>query len=167
MSDLAEQAGLGPLVNDPADAAWVCKHCGGGDFYADVTVSGWVDGDVVGDGRGKPQFESSGRVEVDAYDHEVEKYVCNGCRADAWRLEQLVVPAPAASDAPIAPCGRCDHGRAEHPERRASALRERGFERGPMPCTHEGCDCHDFYDREVAEAGQPPATLAVLGRAAA
>lgn len=148
-----EQSSLGPLMYEGGSGDLVCKHCGSGDFYADVTVSGWIDGDVVIGDDGRPRFDSQGHVEVDSYERDIDQYVCNACRRSASRLTDLVVRAPGESK-PIAPCGRCDHGRHEHPERMSKRNRDMGYTRGPMPCTHDGCDCHDYYDRELAEHGQ-------------
>lgn len=130
-------------------AAFVCKHCGGGDIFVNVTVSGWQEG-YVAQGSNGPYFEQDGRVEVDTYDADIEAYVCNACRREARRLTDLVVAAPADGDEPIAACGRCDHGRAEHGDEKP--CRDDRFTRSPMPCGHEGCDCHDYYDRAFAES---------------
>jgi hypothetical protein len=148
-----------------AEERLVCKHCGGDDFYADVEIraSAWVDSTGVWVGEdGKPHFEPDGRaqdVETWDTDYDIEKYVCNGCRKSHWKLDELVMVAPGDGSA-VAPCGRCDHGRMEHPE---EGPRGR-FERGAMPCQHDGCDCHDYYDLSIAEAGQPPEVLAAIGR---
>lgn len=149
------------------DERMVCKHCGGEDFHAEVSARGWVDSTgVFLEDNGKPHFEPNGRVQ-DTWDYDIDNYVCSNCEKTHFRLEQLVIPAPRPDGEPIAPCGRCDHGRAEHPEIPSMRTRQLGLERGPMRCTHEGCDCHDYYDVTIAEAGQPADVLAAVGRAAA
>lgn len=150
-----------------AEVRMVCKECGGDRFHAEARIEAWVRSTgVFLDDDGKPHFEPDGRPE-DTWDYEIDDYICSGCDKRSWRLENLVVKPPPA-DEPIAPCGRCDHGRAEHAEQ---ALHGRGrpdyYERGAMPCEHDGCDCHDYYDLAVAEAGQPSELLAAVGRVAA
>lgn len=147
-----------------SDHQMVCKHCGGKRFHAEVRVEAWVDstGVWVGD-DGKPHFEPKGRPE-DTYDYEIDSYACSTCERSEWKLDALVVPEP--EDEPIAPCGRCDHSRADHPQHGPFPRRQDPYTRPAMPCQHVGCDCHDYYDREVAEGGQPAETLRLIGRAA-
>jgi hypothetical protein len=131
-----------------------------------VRGSAWVDGDVVFAADGRPQFDG-GRIleDVEAELDYVERYVCNGCRRSSARIEDLVVAA-GAEDVGAA-CGRCDHGRFEHPELPSKRIKQGRYTRGPMPCDHDGCDCHDFYDRDFAETGQAAGLLSLLGGDAA
>jgi hypothetical protein len=132
------------------DERMVCRHCGGDKFHAEVTVSAWLDstGVWVGD-DGKPHFESSGSPQdASSYEYDVESYVCSTCERSSSRLAELVVRAPRNGEA-IGPCGRCDHSRVDHPEQRWIKPKGSSYTRGPMPCEHEGCDCHDYYDMSV------------------
>jgi hypothetical protein len=146
----------------------VCKYCGGNTFHAEVTVSGWINSTGVWlDDDGKPHFETDGHVE-DTWsgDMDFDRYICSTCEKGSYRLAELVAEPPREGEA-IAPCGRCDHGRAEHGEQsRWGTSWKDYYVRGAMPCEHEGCDCHDYYDVAIANAGQDPELLAAIGRAA-
>lgn len=134
------------------DERMVCKHCGGKDFYAEVTVTGYIDVVVTMGDDGRPSYEEDGYVrDMDTHDHDVEDWHCNACGKSSFRLAELVVAAPP-SDTPIAPCVRCEHGRTEHPELGWNPAATPHYTRGPMPCDHEGCDCHDYFDPNVVPA---------------
>lgn len=132
---------------------WICKHCGGDRFSAMVTARGSMRGDVaVKDG--KPYFDGGfSRYDQDFDDIDEEGYACDGCGAEEFKFEKLVV-VKRAEDQLRNPCGRCDHFVSDHPlPDRGPAKYPDYYTRPAMPCTVEGCDCHDYYDLALANAG--------------
>jgi hypothetical protein len=122
---------------------YACKHCGGVEFYAEVTVSGWCEGFIDRNHRGNLSFERDGSAQDTEFE-SVDRIVCNGCRKGSYRVEDLVVATASTTGAV---CGRCDHQHHEHPYPEGLSPAD-GDTRPKMRCTHEGCDCHDYYDPE-------------------
>lgn len=122
---------------------FACKHCGGTDFYAEVTATGWRDCFIERSERGRLTVEMDGPLE-DVEHESTERIVCNGCRRGAFRVDDLVVATASATGAL---CGRCEHPLHEHPFPEGLKPAD-GDKRPKMRCTHESCDCHDYYDPE-------------------
>lgn len=140
---------------------WICRFCGSGDIVAEIEIR--VDRQVGGRIRerdGKPYFDEDWRsrdLDLDYDDGDVAFYVCvNGHTAAS--LDKLVVRRRVFGEMSL-PCGRCDHGILDHlaPEgqRELTAEQKRRFTRPSMPCEHEGCDCHDFYDQALGRERWP------------
>lgn len=126
------------------DSDWICKECGSTDIIAEVEASGEVGVRIYeSKTTGKPYTIED---DWDFPDPDVIGYVCE-CGATAPTIEKLVVKRRAFDELRL-PCGRCDHDAREHPQvgRLTAEAKKAGFTPPPMPCTIEGCDCHDYYD---------------------
>lgn len=124
---------------------FACKHCGADadSIFAEVTCEGWVGVAIEQDDKGKVSAEHDGRVE-DVEVSFTDCYRCAECHKSASTIGDLV-RTKAGADSLDEACGRCGHEAIEHPELGWNPKRTPYFTRGPMPCEHEGCDCHDYY----------------------